>query len=82
MINLLVGLQGSGKSYYAVAEIWKHIKKMHQAEISGGSYKYKKIYTNIEGFTPNRYVETLDVARLQSIWKWELDQYMAYEKRH
>jgi hypothetical protein len=82
MINLLVGLQGSGKSYYAVAEIWKHIKKMHQAEISGSSYKYTKIYTNIEGFIPNRYVETLDVARLQAIWEWELKQYLAYEKRH
>ena len=82
MVNLLVGLQGSGKSYYAVAEIWKHIKKMHQAEISGTTYKYQKIYTNIEGFTPNRYVETLDVARLQSLWEWELNQYLAYEKRH
>ncbi|UCM99200.1 zonular occludens toxin domain-containing protein [Sulfurimonas sp. SWIR-19] len=82
MINLLVGLQGSGKTYYAVAEIWKHIKKMHQAEISGTTYKYKKIYTNIEGFTPNRYVETLDVARLQKIWEWELKQYKAYEDRH
>ena len=82
MINLLVGLQGSGKSYYAVAEIWKHIKKMHQAEISGSSYKYQKIYTNIEGFTPNRFVETLDVAELKSLWEWELKQYLEYEKRH
>jgi len=82
MVNLLVGLQGSGKTYYAVAEIWKHIKKMHQAEISGSTYKYQKIYTNIEGFTPNRYVETLDVARLTALWEWELKQYLAYEKRH
>ena len=82
MINLLVGLQGSGKSYYAVAEIWKHIKKMHQAEISGTTYKYRKIYTNIEGFTPNRYVENLDVSRLYKIWEWELKQYKAYEDRH
>ena len=82
MINLLVGLQGSGKSYYAVAEIWKHIKKMHQAEISGSTYKYTKIYTNIEGFTPNRYVETLDVSRLYKIWEWELKQYKDYEKRY
>jgi len=82
LINLLVGLQGSGKTYYAVAEIWKHIKKMHQAEISGTTYKYNKIYTNIEGFTPNRYVETLDVARLYKIWEWELRQYKSYEERH
>ena len=75
MINLLVGLQGSGKSYYAVSEIWKHIKKMHQAEISGTTYKYSKIYTNIEGFIPNRYVETLDVSRLYKLWEWELKQY-------
>lgn len=82
MVNLLVGLQGSGKTYYAVAEIWKHIKKMHQAEISGTTYKYKKIYTNIEGFTPNRYVESLDVSRLYKMWEWELKQYKAYEDRH
>jgi len=82
MINLLVGLQGSGKSYYAVAEIWKHIKKMHQAEISGTTYKYNKIYTNIEGFVPNRYVENLDVSRLYKIWEWELRQYKSYEDRH
>lgn len=82
MINLLTGLQGSGKTYYAVAEIWKHIKKMHQAEISGTDYKYKKIYTNIEGFTPNRYVETLDVSRLYEIQRWELEQYKAYEARN
>lgn len=82
MINLLVGLQGSGKSYYAVSEIWKHIKKMHQAEISGTTYKYSKIYTNIEGFTPNRYVETLDVSRLYKLWEWELKQYKEYENRY
>ncbi len=82
MINLLVGLQGSGKTYYAVAEIWKHIKRMHQAEISGTDYKYKKIYTNIEGFIPNRYVETLDVSRLYKIWEWELKQYKLYEERY
>ncbi|MDY0121500.1 MAG: hypothetical protein RBR54_06110 [Sulfurimonas sp.] len=82
MINLLIGLQGSGKSYYAVAEIWKHIKKMNQAEISGTTYKYKKIYTNIEGFVPNRFVEILDVQRLYKIWEWELKQYKAYEDRY
>lgn len=82
MINLLTGLQGSGKTYYAVAEIWKHIKKMHQAEISGTTYKYKKIYTNIEGFIPNRYVEILDVNRLNKIWEWELKQYQRYENRY
>jgi len=82
MINLLVGLQGAGKTYYAVAEAWKHIKLMHQAEISGSTYKYKKIYTNIEGFKPNKYVEQLDMAKLSSIWKWELAQYLAYEKRY
>jgi len=82
MINLLVGLQGSGKTYYAVAEIWKHIKKMHQAEISGSDYKYKKIYTNIEGLVPNRYVEVLDVSKLYEAWEWELKQYKRYEARY
>ena len=82
MINLLVGLQGSGKTYYAVAEIWKHIKKMHAAEISGTTYKYQKIYTNIEGMIPNRYVENLDVSKLLKLWEWELRQYKNYEDRH
>ena len=81
MINILVGLQGAGKTYFAVYEIWKHIKKMHQAEISGIDYKYTKIYTNIEGFIPNKYVETIDMARLYEIWRWELEQYKAYEAR-
>lgn len=81
MINVLTGLQGSGKSYYAVTEIWKHIKKMHQAEISGTQYKYDKIYTNIEGLIPNRYVERLDVARLYKAWEWELKQYLRFEAK-
>ncbi|MBN2782535.1 MAG: hypothetical protein JXQ66_04785 [Campylobacterales bacterium] len=82
MINLLVGLQGAGKTYYAVAEIWKHIKKMHEAEISGSTYKYTKIYTNIEGFKPNKYLEILDMAKVSKIWEWELRQYLRYEKRY
>lgn len=82
MINLLVGLQGAGKTYYAVSEIWKHIKKMNQAEISGNKYKYKKIYTNIEGLIPNKYVETLDVSKIEKIWTWELAQYKRYEQRY
>lgn len=82
MINVLTGLQGSGKSYYAVTEIWKHIKKMHQAEISGTPYKYDKIYTNIEGLIPNRYVERLDVAKLYKLWEWELKQYLRFEAKH
>lgn len=82
MINVLTGLQGSGKSYYAVTEIWKHIKKMHQAEISGTPYKYDKIYTNIEGLIPNRYVERLDVAKLYKLWDWELKQYLRFEAKN
>jgi len=82
MINVLTGLQGSGKTYYAVTEIWKHIKKMHQAEISGSPYKYSKIYTNIEGLIPNRYIERLDVSKLYKLWEWELKQYLAFESKH
>ncbi len=78
-ISIVVGLQGAGKSYYAVAEIWKHIKKMHAAEISNEPYKYKKIYTNIEGFIPNRYVEHLKFGDLENVWKWENEQYKAFE---
>lgn len=78
-ITVGVGLQGAGKTYYAVAEIWKHIKKMHAAEINNESYKYKKIYTNIEGFIPNKYVEHLKFAELENLWKWENEQYLNFE---
>ena len=78
-ISIVVGLQGAGKSYYAVAEIWKHIKKMHAAEVSNEPYKYKKIYTNIEGFIPNKYVDHLKFADLENLWKWENEQYKAFE---
>ena len=79
MITVGVGLQGAGKTYYAVAEIWKHIKKMHAAEINNEQYKYKKIYTNIEGFIPNKYVEHLKFAELENLWKWENEQYLNFE---
>ena len=78
-ITVGVGLQGAGKTYYAVAEIWKHIKKMHAAEINNEDYKYKKIYTNIEGFIPNKYVEHLKFAELENLWKWENEQYLQFE---
>jgi len=78
-ISIVVGLQGAGKTYYAVAEIWKHIKKMHAAEISNEPYKYKKIYTNIEGFIPNKYVDHLRFSDLDNIWKWENQQYKSFE---
>jgi hypothetical protein len=81
MIQVLTGLQGSGKTYYAAAEIWKHIRKMHQAEITGNEYKYKKIYTNIEGIINNKYVEQIDMSKLYKMWEWELKQYLNYEKR-
>jgi hypothetical protein len=78
-ITVGVGLQGAGKTYYAVAEIWKHIKKMHAAELNNEDYKYKKIYTNIEGFIPNKYVEHLKFAELENLWKWENEQYQKFE---
>jgi len=78
-ITVLVGLQGAGKTYYAVAEIWKHIKKMHAAEINNTTYKYKYIYTNIEGFIPNKYVRHLKFAELENLWKWENEQYKKFE---
>lgn len=78
-ITVGVGLQGAGKTYYAVAEIWKHIKKMHAAELNNEEYKYKKIYTNIEGFIPNKYVHHLKFAELENLWKWENEQYLKFE---
>jgi len=78
-ITVGVGLQGAGKTYYAVAEIWKHIKKMHAAELNNEDYKYKKIYTNIEGFIPNKYVQHLKFAELENLWKWENEQYLKFE---
>ncbi len=78
-ISIVVGLQGAGKTYYAVAEIWKHIKKMHAAEVNNDTYKFKKIYTNIEGFIPNKYVEHLKFGDLQNLWQWENEQYKKFE---
>jgi len=78
-ITIGVGLQGAGKTYYAVAEIWKHIKKMHAAELNNEDYKYKMIYTNIEGFIPNKYVQHLKFAELENLWKWENEQYLHFE---
>jgi len=78
-ITVGVGLQGAGKTYYGVAEVWKHIKKMHAAELNNESYKYKKIYTNIEGFIPNKYVSALKFADLENLWKWENEQYLNFE---
>jgi len=78
-ITVGVGLQGAGKTYYGVAEIWKHIKKMHAAELNNEDYKYKKIYTNIEGFIPNKYVSALKFADLENLWKWENEQYLNFE---
>lgn len=78
-VYIVVGLQGAGKSYYAVAEIWKHIKKMHAAEVNNEQYKYKKIYTNIEGFIPNKYVDHLKFSDLKNLWEWEHEQYKNFE---
>ncbi len=79
-IELVIGTVGSGKSYYAAWRLWNEIKKIYLAEINGEDYKYKRIYTNIEGIQPNKYVKILKVEDLHNIWKWEVEQYLKFEE--
>ena len=79
-IEIVVGNVGSGKSYYATYRIWQEIKKMYQAEIEGREYKYKVIWTNIEGFAPNKYVRHLKVNELIKLYEEELELYNKWEE--
>jgi len=79
-IEIVVGNVGSGKSYYATYRIWQEIKKMYQAEIEGREYKYKVIWTNIEGFKPNKYVRHLKVNELIKLYEEELKLYRQWEE--
>ncbi len=79
-IEIVVGQVGSGKSYYATWRIWQEIKKIYNAEVKGEDYKYKRIWTNIEGFKPNRYVKHLKVEELIALWEEELKLYEEWER--
>jgi len=79
-IEVVVGNVGSGKSYYATYRIWQEIKKMYQAEIEGREYKYRVIWTNIEGFKPNKYVRHLKVNELIKLYEEELELYKRWEE--
>lgn len=80
-IEIIHGLQGSGKSYYAMYRIWQEIKKMHQAQIDHREYKYHVIYTNIEGVSPNKYVKRIEIPVIANMWEKELELYKKFEKR-
>jgi len=82
MIEIVIGNVGSGKSYYATYRIWEEIKKIYEAEMKGEQYKYKVIYTNIEGIEENKYVKHLKVQDLLNVWKEELKFYKEWEKSH
>ena len=81
-IEVIVGNVGSGKTYYATYRIWQEVKKMYEAEIKGLDYKYKVIYTNIEGIQPNKYVKHLKVQGLLDVYEQELKVYKEFEKQH
>lgn len=80
-IEILVGLQGSGKSYYGTWRIQEEIRNMYFAEVEGKSYKYKRIYTNIEGIRENKYVKPLKFKDLHDFYTWELKQYLRWESK-
>jgi len=80
MIEIVVGQVGSGKSYYATYTILKEIKKIYEAEVNGTKYKYKRIYTNIEGIKENKYVKHIKLEKLFKLYNWEAEQYAKWEK--
>ena len=80
-IEVIVGNVGSGKTYFATYRIWQEIKKIYEAEQKGVEYKYKRIYTNIEGIKPNKYVKIIKVKELINIFEEELKVYKDFESQ-
>ena len=80
-IQIISGLQGSGKSYLATYKIYKLVEEAIQNELDNKPPKYNMIYTNIEGIIENKYIKPLSMKELINIWEWEHKQYLKFENR-
>lgn len=78
MIKIVVGLPGAGKSYLAAWMIWTEMKKSYKHWQRGTRPKYSVVWTNLEGLKAGSFIKPIDFARLEEVWKWELEQHKKY----
>jgi zona occludens toxin len=75
MIRIVVGLPGSGKSYYAAWLILEEMKKSYRHWQRGTQPRYVAVWTNLEGLRGGVFVKKLDLKKLEELWKWEMETY-------